>query len=299
MKAEVPTKYLPNGEYRIDIVQRVNGDIVFSKQLFRVTNSPAVAVEITSPKGKIAKTDSPIVGYRPTGAVKDTDCTLDGHSVGCGSSSSELSGLAEGKHAFVVKVSGKFGFTGTDRKEFAVDTQAPSPPIVSGGGPEWSADPVTLRASGSEDAGSGVDHYEFQISQDSGETWGGTARGKEVTVRDEGETLVRFRSVDRAGRASDWTVGTARIDRSLSEVRILQSNGSTPCDVTFPLTLTASGGSNVDRYEWTFARAGEADSTFTGPSITFTEPGTYSATVSAMEAGDELGSMDFWNNYDC
>ncbi|MDX6533284.1 MAG: large repetitive protein [Gaiellales bacterium] len=110
-----------------------------------------------------------------------------------------------------------------------IDKTAPTAPGVTGGGAAWSKTPVIITNSeDSTDSTSLVDPagYEFQTSTDGGASWSTPQadQAHTVTVSTEGITLVRFRSHDRAGNASDWTdplidgAGSARIDTTAPAV---------------------------------------------------------------------------------
>ena len=67
--------------------------------------------------------------------------------------------------------------------------RAPSDPTLAGGlrrGSRRRSEPVT--ASGSTDAGSGLDRYELRTSTDGGSTWSAPAAGSSLAVSAEGET---------------------------------------------------------------------------------------------------------------
>lgn len=82
---------------------------------------------------------------------------------------------------------------------------------------------VAIRPSGADDpGGTGIDHFELQVSRDGGETW--SARGWQ-TVRfhrslpTNGPVLLRVRAVDRVGNVSAWR--TARV-----RLRLLQESAA-------------------------------------------------------------------------
>ncbi|MCC6831102.1 MAG: choice-of-anchor C family protein [Thermoleophilia bacterium] len=104
-----------------------------------------------------------------------------------------------------------------------LDRTAPSAPTVSGGSLSWqSAASVTVTASGGTDAGgSGLAGYQHRTSTDAGATWSSTAiAGNAVSVTEQGQTLVQYRSVDGAGNVGAWAPagptagGTVRLDRT-------------------------------------------------------------------------------------
>ncbi len=130
------------------------------------------------------------------------------------------------------------------------DTTPPTAPSVAGGGPAWSnVQSLIPRASGSTDSGgSGFAFYQSRTSTDGGTTWTVPIVGTTRTVRDEGETLVQFRSVDWAGNVSAWapssgTSGTVRLDRTAPTSMAL-TGGSADWRNASSVTVTASGASD-------------------------------------------------------
>ncbi len=137
-----------------------------------------------------------------------------------------------------------------------LDRSAPSAPSLSGTSSTWWAlAQVTVSASGSVDAGdAGLDHYEYETSNDGGSGWTAAAPGDTLDVTGEGETLVRFRAVDAAGNASGWTDGPVRIDRTVPTDPTV-AGGSASWLNAASASLTASGatdtpGSGIDHYEY-------------------------------------------------
>ena len=137
-----------------------------------------------------------------------------------------------------------------------LDRSAPSAPSLSGTGSTWWAlAQVTVSASGSVDAGdAGLDHYEYETSNDGGSGWTAAAPGDTLDVTGEGETLVRFRAVDAAGNASGWTDGPVRIDHTVPTDPTV-AGGSASWLNAASASLTASGatdtpGSGIDHYEY-------------------------------------------------
>jgi RHS repeat-associated protein len=136
-----------------------------------------------------------------------------------------------------------------------IDRTNPTAPSLSGASGSWQqTDSVAVSASGSTDAGSGVDHYESEVSTDGGSTWSTAASGASAAVTDEGVTDVRFRSVDAAGNVSSWTSGTVEIDRTPPNAPLV-TGGSDTWQSTSSITVSASGstdslGAGFDHYEY-------------------------------------------------
>ena len=107
----------------------------------------------------------------------------------------------------------------------AIDPTAPSTPTLSGGSSAWqSLASVTVTASGSADAESGLAGYQRRTSTDGGATWSAVASASSISVSAEGETLVGFRAVNGNGDQGAWAEAIVRLDR------------------TAPATPTATGG---------------------------------------------------------
>ena len=112
-----------------------------------------------------------------------------------------------------------------------IDRTVPTAPNIVGGGSLWkSGTSVSVSATGSSDAGSGIANYEYQTSAD-GTTWSVATAGSRATITTPGHSYVRFRAVDKAGFVSAW-----------SQTDVWFDDG----DPTLP---TVSGGSN----SWTNA----------------------------------------------
>jgi len=141
------------------------------------------------------------------------------------------------------------------------DTTPPTAPTVSGGSLSWqSVASVTVSASGSTDAGSGLSGYEYRTSTDGGSTWSGATSGSTVGVTAEGETLVQFRAIDVLGNTSAWTPASAtagstvRIDRTTPTAPTV-SGGSLSWQSVASVTVTGSastdaGGSALSGYQY-------------------------------------------------
>ncbi len=85
-----------------------------------------------------------------------------------------------------------------------LDRTAPSLPTVSGGSLTCTSSRITIRASGSTDALSGLSTYQYHYSTNGGTTWGSTFSSSSVQFRNAGTYIVQFRAVDRAGNISAW-----------------------------------------------------------------------------------------------
>jgi hypothetical protein len=178
-----------------------------------------------------------------------------------------------------------------------LDRTAPSAPSVTGLAPGWRAlASVTAAASGSADALSGIDNYEFEVSTDGGSTWGAAQTGSTTDVTAEGPTSLRFRAVDGAGNVSAWTTGDVWLDRTPPTDPSL-SGGSlswlSQASSTVSAAGSTDGGSGVSGYE--FETSTDAGSTWSapsaGPSLAVTAEGE---TLVRVRAIDVAGLASAW-----
>lgn len=181
-----------------------------------------------------------------------------------------------------------------------LDLAAPTNPVVSGGSAAWqSVTSLTLTASGSTDAASGVAGYEYEQSANGGATWSPLpTAGASVTVSIEGETLVRFRAVDGVGRASGWVQGTARVDRTAPSAPSV-TGGSLTWQNVASATVSAAGSTDtpatdgVDHYEYRTSTTGGAtwSGTTAGATATISAEGT---ALVQFRAVDGAGNASAW-----
>jgi hypothetical protein len=83
-----------------------------------------------------------------------------------------------------------------------IDRTAPTAPSVSGGATACTKK-RTIKASGSTDALSGIDHYEYRYSANGG-AYTVPASGASANFNKTGTYTVQFRAFDRAGNISSW-----------------------------------------------------------------------------------------------
>jgi hypothetical protein len=155
-----------------------------------------------------------------------------------------------------------------------LDRTAPSAPAVTGGSAAWLAGPsVTVSASASTDAGSGVASYEYETSTNGGSTWSSPTSAAGDIVSTQGTTLVRFAALDGVGIASPWTQATVKLDLTVPSAPTVSGGSSTWANAASgAVTASASmdsGGSGFTGYEyrsstdggatWTTATSGATD----------------------------------------
>jgi large repetitive protein len=130
--------------------------------------------------------------------------------------------------------------------DVSIDRSAPTAPAVSHNSQTWLTTPtVTPAASNSTDLnGSGVQGYVYETSTDGGSTWSAPASGASDAISAEGETLVRFASVDGVGLQSAWTQATVRVDHTAPTAPGV-AGGSLSWQNAASATVTASGSTDA------------------------------------------------------
>ena len=175
--------------------------------------------------------------------------------------------------------------------------------MVTGGSLSWqSARPVRIVASGSTDARSGVDTYQYRESTNGGTNWSAPQDGSFDDVFAEGQTLVQFRAVDVAGNASAWApkvtgpADTVRIDTTGPTVPTV-TGGSLSWQKVTSLTITGSHsvdtGSGLNHYEHRVSTDGGItwSSAVLGPTQVVTAEGQ---TLVQVRAVDNAGNASAW-----
>jgi hypothetical protein len=184
-----------------------------------------------------------------------------------------------------------------------IDRTSPTVPSVGGGSLAWqSAASVTVTASGSTDAGSGLAGYQYRTSTNGGITWLAPVTGASAVVTAEGETLVQLRSVDAAGNSSAWApstpdaTSTVRIDRSGPAAPAV-TGGSLAWQSIASATVSASGSSDgmagFADYEYRTSADGGAtwSGASSGSSLTISAEGQ---TLVQFRGVDALGNSSAW-----
>lgn len=186
-----------------------------------------------------------------------------------------------------------------------IDRTAPSAPEVTGGSSQWRASSsVTVTASGSSDALSGLRNYQYRTSTDNGSTWSKAETGSQALVVREGKTLVQFRTADRAGNASDWSpepgtpAAMVMIDRNAPTLPSV-SGGSARWQSVGQVRIFAAGSTDAGAglanpgYEYQVSTNGGRDwsSPGTGDSVVVADEGE---TTVQFRAKDALGNVTAW-----
>jgi hypothetical protein len=242
-------------------------------------------------------------GWRQSGAAR-TRCRIDSKTWKACTTSAKYTGLAEGKHAFSVKVSSRSGHSITKSFKWRVDLTAPTAPIaVTGGSLTWTSGSRTMAASGATDGGSGLLGYQYRLSADAGSTWAAISTGSPATITSGGDRIAQFRAIDRAGNVSGWVpavadaASTVRIDRTDPTAPAV-TGGSTAWQNVAQIDLTASGsvdagGSGFDRYDVQTSTDGGATWTPAAPGslVSRTAEGE---TLARFSAVDVAGNRSSW-----
>jgi large repetitive protein len=186
----------------------------------------------------------------------------------------------------------------------AIDRTLPTTPTASGGSLSWQiAASVTISASGSTDALSGLLGYEYRTSTNGGSTWTATSTGPSAAISAEATTIVQFRAVDNAGNASAWAPAaagagnTVKLDRTAPSLPTVTGGlGAGTCK--HKLTVSAAGStdplSGFARYDYRLSTDGGAtwQATVTNKSsVSLTTAGTY---IVQFRAVDNLGNTSAW-----
>ena len=127
-----------------------------------------------------------------------------------------------------------------------LDWSDPTAPSLAGGSATWkNTVPVSVTASGSTDAASGIARYEYQVSTNAGAWLPVTpTAGPTASVSVAGDSLVRFRSVDGVGRTSAWVQAQVRIDTALPTAPTV-TGGSLTWQNLSQLVVSASGSTDA------------------------------------------------------
>ena len=125
-----------------------------------------------------------------------------------------------------------------------IDRTVPTAPNIVGGGSLWkSGTSVSVSATGSSDAGSGIANYEYQTSTDA-TTWSAATAGSRATITTPGHSYVRFRAVDKAGFVSAWSQADVWFDDSDPTAPTV-SGGSNSWTNASSVTISAAGATDA------------------------------------------------------
>lgn len=166
-----------------------------------------------------------------------------------------------------------------------IDKTAPTSTAAPDGG--TFTGPVQVTLSGA-DAGSGLDKLEYRLD---GGAW--TTYLSPVTISGNGPHTLEHRATDVAGNVSAIGSGTYTINGGGPGAPTVQGfadpeTGSAPLAVHFSATgLDPEGGAL--EYEWTLGDGTVLDSEF---DFTFTQPGTYTATVKVTDPEGKTATDD-------
>jgi hypothetical protein len=172
-------------------------------------------------------------------------------------------GLVQWRAAAVDAAGNQGAFS--DPVSVKVDTEQPIVPGVSGGSDSWSRFPPVITPTFPHDgsgAVSGIDHYQYRVSTDGGESFGDPHSGYVFVANQVGSYEVEFAAVsgaDVVGGYSDPSVAAAHAnfdDSGPSKPTISGATGTDAWSTTQPVTLTASATdpSGIDPlgYHWEY-----------------------------------------------
>ncbi len=175
-----------------------------------------------------------------------------------------------------------------------LDRTPPSTPAASGGSAAWQAGPsVTVSASGSTDAASGVAGYEFETSTNGGSTWSAPTTAASAVVSAQGSTLVRFAAVDGVGITSAWTQATVKLDLTVPSAPTLSGGSSAWANAASGAVTasgsTDSGGSGFSGYQYRSSADG-------GTTWTTATPGATDTVTAEADTWVQFRSVDVAGN---
>ncbi len=219
----------------------------------------SLTVKLTAHPPEFTNDHTATFNWATVGILGETRCKIDsGPYTYCQGRPARYF-LPDGRHTFTVRVRNGYKVVAKASWTWTVDTAAPTPPNVTGGSLSWrTGTGVTVTGGGGTDASSGVSGYQHRASTNGG-LWSTPAAGPSVLVKSEGQTLVEFRTKDRAGNVSAWSPSaatpgnTVRIDRTAPTLPTL-SGGSLTWQGVPSITISGSGSgdsrSGVDAYQY-------------------------------------------------
>lgn len=108
--------------------------------------------------------------------------------------------------------------------EFTFSPDQVTPPVITGGSHNWSANDMTISIKTAGTATSGIKHYEYYLS-DKAESPGGNVTGTttgNVTVSVEGTKYIYYRTVSNLGKKSSWSnYRITNIDKATPTITML------------------------------------------------------------------------------
>jgi hypothetical protein len=201
--------------------------------------------------------------------------------------------LADGPHTAQVRLVLQGGARATASAAWQVDTIAPSAPPALGGNTVWTASTavvVTHGMAADPAPASGIASYRSRVSADGGVTWS-TGPADDVSVTAEGETLVQFAAVDRAGNVSAWSYSAVvRLDRTAPDVPVV-SGAPDGWTNAAAVELSVAGSETLERQRSTDGGATWAE-VGSGGQVEVTDEGE---TLVRARACDEAGNCSAWS----
>jgi hypothetical protein len=251
----------------------------------RFTSAPPAATSARSATLAIARTAH--------GRVQAQACRVDRFSWKPCTRTLAVRNLADGPHTAQVRLVLRGGARATASAAWQVDTIAPTAPPALGGNTVWTASTavvVTHGMAADPAPASGIASYRSRVSADGGVTWS-TGPADDVSVTAEGETLVQFAAVDRAGNVSAWSYSAVvRLDRTAPDVPVV-SGAPDGWTNAAAVELSVAGSETL-----TLQRSNDGGATWaevgSGGQVEVTDEGE---TLVRARACDEAGNCSAWS----
>lgn len=127
-----------------------------------------------------------------------------------------------------------------------IDKTGPEQPTIALSEEDWTNEDVTFAINSGEDAGSGLAKSQYRLNKEG--PW--IDYTGEVTVTDEGETIVYARSIDRVGNISTSAQATVRIDTTGSTEPVIRLSSSGWSKEHVQFTIAGSVDEQAISYEY-------------------------------------------------
>ena len=251
----------------------------------RFTSAPTAVTSARSATLAIARTVH--------GRVRAQTCRFDRSAWKTCTRTLAARNLTDGPHTAQVRLVLRSGAKAMASAAWQVDTVAPAAPAVLGGNADWTASTAVVVTHGTAvdpAPASGIASYRSQSSIDGGMTWS-SGPADDVTVTAEGETLVQFAAVDRAGNVSAWSdSAVVRLDRTAPDTPAI-SGAPDGWTNAAEVELSVSGSETIELQRSTDGGATWAEAG-SGGRVEVADQGE---TLVRARACDEAGNCSAWS----